>query len=130
MMNSMLELSVVPFESGLSMTLKGDLDHQAEQKIRSVLDWAEGLGDGRRYLILNLHEVNYINSAGMALLIRIARAGRRNHYHTFICGASAHYQKLFRMVGLTEYVMLYPDEYAAMQRIEALESGVGGTGKI
>lgn len=123
-MNSMLELSIVPFSVGLSVKLKGDLDQQAERKIRSVLDWEEGLGEGRRYLILNLHEVNYINSAGMALLIRIARTGRKKSYHTFICGASAHYQKLFRMVGLTEYVMMYPDDYAALQRIEALESGV------
>ncbi|CAG5091959.1 Anti-sigma F factor antagonist [Thermobacillus xylanilyticus] len=123
-MNSMLELNIVPFDAGLSVTLKGDLDQQAEQKIRSVLDWEDGLGEGRRYLILNLHEVNFINSAGMALLIRIARAGRKKGFHTFVCGASAHYQKLFRMVGLTEYVMLYPDDYAALQRIEALESGV------
>ncbi|AGA56459.1 anti-anti-sigma factor [Thermobacillus composti KWC4] len=123
-MNSMLELNIVPFDAGLSVTLKGDLDQQAEQKIRSVLDWEDGLGEDRRYLILNLHEVNFINSAGMALLIRIARAGRKKGFHTFICGASAHYQKLFRMVGLTEYVMLYPDDYAALQRIEALESGV------
>ncbi|OUM95004.1 MAG: anti-anti-sigma factor [Thermobacillus sp. ZCTH02-B1] len=129
-MDSMLELSVVPFDSGLSITLKGDLDQQAEPKIRSILNWEEGLGDGRRYLILNLHEVNFINSAGMALLIRIARTGRKRDYHTFICGASAHYQKLFRMVGLTEYVMLYPDDYAAMQRIEALESGVTGAGQV
>ena len=123
-MNSMLELNIVPFDAGLSVTLKGDLDQQAEQKIRSVLDWEDGLGEGRRYLILNLHEVNFINSAGMALLIRIARAGRKKGFHTFVCGASAHYQKLFRMVGLTEYVMLYPDDYAALQRIEALESGM------
>jgi stage II sporulation protein AA (anti-sigma F factor antagonist) len=124
MMDSALELNIVPFDGGLSVTLKGDLDQQAEQKIRSVLDWEKGLGEGRRYLILNLHEVNFINSSGMALLIRIARTGRKQNFHTFICGASAHYQKLFRMVGLTEYVMLYPDNYAAMQRIEALESGV------
>jgi len=123
-MDSMLELNIVPFEAGLSVTLRGDLDQQAEEKIRSVLNWEDGLGEGRRYLILNLHDVNFINSAGMALLIRIARAGRKKDYHTFICGSSAHYQKLFRMVGLTEYVTLYPDDYAAMQRIEALESGV------
>ena len=123
-MDSILELNVVPFDAGMSVTLRGDLDQQAEQKIRSVLNWEEGLGEGRRYLILNLHEVSFITSAGMALLIRIARTGRKTGYHTFICGASAHYQKLFRMVGLTEYVMLYPDDYAALQRIEALESGV------
>lgn len=123
-MDSMLELNIVPFEAGLSVTLRGDLDQQAELKIRSALNWEDGLGEGRRYLILNLHDVNFINSAGMALLIRIARTGRKKDFHTFICGASAHYQKLFRMVGLTEYVMLYPDDYAAMQRIEALESGV------
>lgn len=122
-MESTLELKVLPFDTGLSITLRGDLDQHAEQEIRSVMNWEEGLGDGQRYLILNMHELNFINSAGMALLIRIARGGRKNGYHTFVCGASAHYQKLFRMVGLTEYVMLYPDEYAALQRIESLENG-------
>ena len=123
-MEATLELKALPFETGLSVTLKGDLDQRAEQAIKQEVDWENGLGGGRRYLILNMHELNYINSAGMALLIRIARAGRKNGYHTFVCGVSTHYQKLFRMVGLTEYVMLYPDEYAVFQRIEALEGHV------
>ncbi|HUC92716.1 MAG TPA: STAS domain-containing protein [Paenibacillus sp.] len=120
-MGQTLQMESRAFGSGIALTLKGDLDRAAEQVLKSAFDWEEGLGGRRRYLVLDLHQVAYINSAGMALLIRIARAGRKQGYHTFACGVSTHYQKLFRMVGLTEYLMLYPDEYAVFQRIEALE---------
>ncbi|EXX88319.1 anti-anti-sigma factor [Paenibacillus darwinianus] len=120
-MEQKLQLESRVFESGIAFTLKGDLDKAAEQVLKSAFDWEQGPVEQRRYLVLDLHQVGYINSAGMALLIRIARAGRKLGYHTFACGVSTHYQKLFRMVGLTEYLMLYPDEYAVLQRIEALE---------
>jgi anti-anti-sigma factor len=125
MSEATLEMEARTFESGLSVTLRGDLDQAAEQVLKGAFDWENGLEGRRRYLILNLHMVSYINSAGMAL-IRIARGGRKHGYHTFACGVTTHYQKLFRMVGLTEYMMLYPDEYAVFQRIEALEGESGG----
>jgi len=113
------------FGTGLALTLAGDLTKAAEQALLDGFDWERGLGGGRRYLVLNLTGVNYINSAGMAVLIRLSRTGRKAGYHTFACGVTTHYQKLFRMVGLTEYMMIYPDEYSVMQRIEALENEIG-----
>lgn len=97
--------------------LSGDLTKTTGESLLRFRDWETGLGDGIRYLVLNLGSVPYINSSGIALLIRIARAGRQGNYKVFACGISPHYRKLFHMVGLTEYMMIYPDEYSILQRI-------------
>lgn len=67
-----------------------------------------------RALILNFTEVNYINSAGIAQLICLLRHTQENHLNVLIHGLSSHYQKIFEMVGLTQYFYIYPDEKSAL----------------
>jgi len=105
----------------MALDLQGDLTKQAEDLLLRLRPWQEGLDDGRLYLIVNLAGVPYINSAGIAVLIRLSRAGARGNFLTFAYGVAPHYEKLFRMVGLTEYMMIYPDEHAITERIAALE---------
>ncbi|WP_219834363.1 STAS domain-containing protein [Paenibacillus sp. R14(2021)] len=109
------------FPGGLVLELNGDLSKAAEAKLLAGLEQESELGQGIRFLALDLTKVDYINSGGMAVLIRFARMGSKAGVHTFAWGVTPHYEKLFRMVGLTEYMMIYPNEFAVMQRIEALE---------
>lgn len=108
------------FEQGVVLDMEGDMTKKAVEVLLDARSWEAGLGEGKRFLILNFTRVPYINSAGIAVLIRIVRAGLKGNYQTFAYGITPHFQKLFRMVGLTEYMMIYPDEYAVMQRIESL----------
>ncbi len=121
-MEQSLRVDIRALPGSLALDLQGDLTKQAEDAVLRLRPWDEGLEGQRKYLILNLTRVPYINSAGIAVLIRLARSGRKGGYQTFAFGVTAHYEKLFRMVGLTEYLMVYPDEYAVMERISALES--------
>ncbi|WP_135551735.1 STAS domain-containing protein [Paenibacillus cymbidii] len=119
-METSFRIETRPFPEGVIADLSGDLTKQAEDTVYSLVRPDGGLGDGRRYLVLNFTHVPYINSSGIAVLIRIVRSGRKSGFLTFSYGVTPHYQKLFRMVGLTEYMMLYPDEFAVLARIEAL----------
>jgi len=110
-----------PFPGGLVLELSGDLTKAAESELLSGFDSGSGLTEDVRFLALDLRKVAYINSGGMAVLIRLARIGKKAGLHTFAWGVTPHYEKLFRMVGLTEYMMLYPDEFAVFRRIESLE---------
>lgn len=105
----------------MALDLQGDLTKQSEPSLLDLRSWQEGLDEARPYLVLNLTRVPYINSAGIAVLIRLSRAGARGNYVTFAYGITPHYEKLFRMVGLTESMMIYPDEHAISERIAALE---------
>lgn len=103
------------------LDLQGDLTKTVETDLFSLQNWEDGLEQGGSYLIFNFTEVGYINSLGIAVLIRIVRALHKAGCPAFACGLSPHYAKLFRMVGLTEYMTIYDDEYAILQRIERLE---------
>lgn len=108
--------------SAALVTMYGDLSNQAEEVLLGLRAWELGL-DGRKFLILNFTQVPYINSMGIAVLIRVVRSTSKAGCHAFAYGITPHYQKLFRMVGLTEYMMIYPDLYSIEQRIEALAAG-------
>lgn len=119
-MNSEFSAALRPFPYGYVLDISGDLTKSSEEVLLHLNPWEQGLGKGGRFLVINFRDVPYINSAGIALLIRIVRAGLKGGYETFAYGLSSHYQKLFRMIGLTEHMMIYPDEYAIMQRIDDL----------
>lgn len=61
---------------------------------------------------MNFEASDYLNSAGIGLVISLVedavRAGRRVYGY----GLSSHYRKLFSMVGLTEQMTLVPDAAA------------------
>ena len=65
-------------------------------------------------LVLHFAKVDYINSAGIALLIRVVRQAREKPIAVLAYGVSNHYVKIFQMVGLTNYLYLYPNEATAL----------------
>jgi stage II sporulation protein AA (anti-sigma F factor antagonist) len=97
--------------------LYGDLSREAEETLLALRDWEVEPAAGEICRVFNFTHVPYINSIGIAVLIRIVRSVAKAGGQTFAFGVTAHYQKLFRMVGLTEYLMIYPNEYAVVQRI-------------
>ncbi|MEK3885572.1 STAS domain-containing protein [Paenibacillus sp. PL2-23] len=107
-----------PFGRGIVFDLQGDLTKQSESVLLGCRDWAAGMGDGQA-AVLNLSSVSIINSAGIALLIRLSQMALKADYRLYAYGVSPHYQKMFRLIGLTDYIMIYPDEYSLMQRLES-----------
>ena len=106
--------------SGLILDLAGDLTREAEGPLLRNSNWQEVMDIPGCCLVLNFSQVAYINSAGIACLIRLTRAAASRSCRTFAYGLTPHYQKLFRMVGLTDHMMIYPDEISVLSRIEAL----------
>jgi stage II sporulation protein AA (anti-sigma F factor antagonist) len=105
------------FANGLILDMKGDLTKDAEETLLHQRKWADGSIVGSN-VILNFSEVEYINSAGIAILIRLAQTGMKANFTIYAFGINTHYQKMFRLIGLTEFIMIYPDEYALMQRFK------------
>ncbi|KUO73012.1 MAG: hypothetical protein APF81_23960 [Desulfosporosinus sp. BRH_c37] len=65
-------------------------------------------------VVLNFSKVEYINSAGIALLIRVVRLAREKPIAVLAHGLNSHYEKIFNMVGLTNYLYIYPNEGTAL----------------
>jgi anti-anti-sigma factor len=93
-------------ESGATVIdLVGDVTTFAEDAINQAYQTASD--DGAVNIIFNFRENDYINSAGIAILIGIVTEARKQDQKLLMTGLSIHFQKIFRMVGLTQYADLY-----------------------
>lgn len=119
MLENEFSMAIREVGEGMFLDLKGDLTKQAEEMLLQFRDWTEGLEPGKRYLILNFTNVAYINSYGIAILIRLVRIGAKEGFQTMAYGLNSHYKKLLRMVGLTEYMSIHNDETEILQQILA-----------
>ena len=100
------DLSIIQF--------KGDMTTFAEDAVHDV--FREATRDSRHNLALDFSACEYINSAGIAVIIGVVTEARRQGRRIFVFGLSTHYQKIFRMVGLGDYIEMCVSEDEALQR--------------
>ena len=86
--------------------LIGDVTTFAEEAINQAYQSASA--DGAKNIVFNFRENDYINSAGIAILIGVVTEARKKDQKLLMTGLSPHFQKIFRMVGLTQYADLHP----------------------
>ncbi|KEF37767.1 hypothetical protein M670_03071 [Schinkia azotoformans MEV2011] len=102
----------------LLITLKGDLTKTSGEKLLKFHQWEQGLPNNLSIFIINFDDVHYINSAGIAYLIRLCRLLDGNHITMRAFGLEYHYEKMFSIVGLSRYLSHYPSQWAAVEGIE------------
>jgi anti-sigma B factor antagonist len=67
---------------------------------------------------LNFEGTDYLNSAGIGLIISLVEDATQAGRKVFAFGLSSHYRKLFSMVGLTERIALVDNEAEARSRAQ------------
>lgn len=92
--------------------LKGDVTTFADAKITEA--YRSATAAGARRIVLNFRRSDYINSAGIAILIRVVTEVNRAGQKLAMSGLNDHFQKIFRMVGLSQYADIYDDEAQAI----------------
>lgn len=96
--------------------LEGDVTTFAEDAITGA--YQKVTSEGARYIVINSRQSDYINSAGIAILIGVVTEVNRQGQKLAISGLSAHFQKIFRMVGLAQYADIYADEEEAVAALK------------
>ena len=85
--------------------LAGNLTALADETLQQAYQTATA--SGARIVVLNFRATDYINSGGISILISIVTQARRAGQRIRVTGLSAHFQKVFSMVGLTQFVEVY-----------------------
>lgn len=111
-MSDDIHVSVRGEENATVIDLEGDVTTFAEEAITQAYQSASS--DGAENIIFNFRENDYINSAGIAILIGVVTEARKRDQKLLMTGLSAHFQKIFRMVGLTQYADLHPSVSEAL----------------
>ncbi len=67
-----------------------------------------------KFILLDFSRVDYINSSGIALVIQLMIEASHAGQTVYAFGLSAHFTKVFTMVGITKYARLFPSEGEAV----------------
>lgn len=77
----------------------------------------EAVTKGEADILLNFASVDYINSTGIALIVGLLAKARQAHRNLLVCGLSDHYQEIFQITRLADFMKIYPDEVSALQAV-------------
>jgi anti-sigma B factor antagonist len=97
------------------IALAGDVTSQAEQDITESIQKLEK--QGLKKFLLKFNEVTYINSSGLAIIINLVSEGKKKKQTFAAAGLSKHFQKVFDVIGLTDYVHVYGTEDEALKKL-------------
>ena len=97
-------VTVLRFEGDIASTSKD-----------AVLGTYQGLPkESAKLVLLDFTKVDYINSSGIALVIQMLIEASNTAQKVYAFGLSAHFTKVFTMVGITKYAGLFPNQFEAL----------------
>ncbi len=99
------------------LDLGGDITSQAERDLAAAAEEALALDPAA--ILLNFTAVGYINSTGIALLVRLLARARGESRRVIAYGLSDHYTEIFRITRLADYLTLFADEEDAVRSLSA-----------
>ncbi len=102
------EISEVPEE--VRVRLHGDLNGRADQTL--VDAYARVAALGPRRLSLDFGQVGYINSTGIALVVRLLADARRDGRNVRAIGLTEHYREIFRITRLSDFMEIVEGDAA------------------
>jgi anti-anti-sigma factor len=103
-----LEVTVRERNGVAVIDLTGDVNSSAEVALDTAYE--EATANGARAVALNFEDVDYINSTGIALIVRLLAEARRDRREVKARGLSEHYREIFRITRLSDFVTLEDDD--------------------
>jgi len=91
--------------------LAGDINVAAETGLAAA--YAEVKALGADTVLLDFTATAYINSTGIALIVRLLADARSDRREVRVCGLSAHYLEIFQITRLSDYMRIFDDQASA-----------------
>jgi anti-sigma B factor antagonist len=87
-----------------TLEMRGDIDIAADETLAAAYRTAADAVVAR--VVLDFARVGYINSTGIALIVRLLAEARRDHREVVAVGLSDHYREIFRITRLSDYLTI------------------------
>jgi len=91
----------------VTIELHGDINVAAEAGLAAAYREVGEIGAGA--VLLDFTDAAYINSTGIALIVRALADARRDHREVRACGLSPHYVEIFQITRLSDYMRIIDD---------------------
>ena len=102
------EITEVPDEVRVRLT--GDLNARGDETLADAYAQVVALGPHR--VTLDFGRVGYINSTGIALVVRFLADARRDGRTVRAIGLTEHYQEIFRITRLSDFMEIVEGDAA------------------
>lgn len=100
------------------LDLTGEINAAAEATLNA--GYAQAEQSDPEVIVLNFAKVDYMNSTGIALVVGVLARARKSRRRLVACGLSPHYQEIFAITRLADYMPLFVDEASALtSRVDA-----------
>ncbi|GAA3751736.1 STAS domain-containing protein [Terriglobus aquaticus] len=94
------------------LSFSGDISSTSKDAIMGAY---HGISDSVHRVLLDYTNVEYINSSGISIIIQLLLEAKKSGSRKIgMYGLSAHFTKVFTMVGVTKYATLSADRDTAL----------------
>jgi anti-sigma B factor antagonist len=107
----------IPRARVVVLDLSGDLRGDARDDLETA--YADAAARDPQSVVLNLTDVEYMDSTGIALLVGMLARARRDGRELSAYGLSDHYREIFAITRLSEFISVYDDEPSAVGNVPA-----------
>jgi anti-anti-sigma factor len=112
LMGNDLKANLRRLDAKAIIDMKGEVTSLADQTLNVLVNSA--VVEGVKHVVFNFTDVSYINSSGIAVLIGIVTSLASRGVAFNVYGLTPHFKKIFRMIGLTQYVKVLGSEADAL----------------
>jgi len=121
MMEKVNEVKIDRQGSVAVLDISGDVTSRSEVILRSNYERLDP--EKIKGILLKFEKGIYFNSEGLKVLILIFAEAEKNHQKIAVSGLSAHFKKIFGMVGITKFAKIYDEEDQALKDLESFAEG-------
>jgi len=111
------EITLEKHGAVMLLDIEGDITAFSEPFRNDAYKDANDQGAGK--ILLKVGQDAYINSGGIAVLIQVLAQTKRNNQTIGITGLSDHFQKIFKMVGITKFATIHSSVEGAVEALSA-----------
>jgi anti-anti-sigma factor len=101
-------------DGGSVIDLVGDIDRNAGDPLTAAYQEAVAGRDQGSPVVLSFRDVDYINSTGIAVIVTLLAKARAEGRSLRAWGLSPHYQEIFQITRLADFMTLYETEPQAL----------------
>jgi anti-anti-sigma factor len=92
--------------------LIGDINAFAAEQLESATNAA--LAKAPQRIVLNYAGIEFMNSTGIALIVGVLGKARAKKVHVVACGLTEHYEEIFEITRLVDFMDIAGDEETAL----------------
>lgn len=96
--------------------VSGDLDGDAGDALEEAYD--EATAEDPDAVVMNFEDLGFMNSSGIALVVSLLGRARQHDIDFRACGLNDHYQHVFEITRLSDFISIESDEASAVRTPE------------